>query len=410
MLHDSKAFLAIQRGSDWGDSDSLRSAEAEAGVDFGATRFTGVLKKLVTAASIEWHERQVTITDSAIVFQRVSDDDFSSSEIMDSIPLLEIVQCSKASIDSLPSRSSNMTAIGVQPGSFKDLHQDANTSQSSNAVDHLRTARLKNRSTSMKQAAKLRSSINEKARPVGLVGAGGQIRRHSTMGATASPRAQWLRQVGGASSKDSMKDYIHHIASNVPSHFLLEISTYAEGYNSGRIYRLAASTEGEMDEWLMQLQSALSDARTRHEIQSRKSRISRCLSTTKTIYDSNAVQWAVGFLILVNFSVSIWDAETRLVSSDYDATLFDALEISFTVIFCVELFINLIASGPFAFVQDNWNLMDVGVNLSCWACFPICTHFFTHSSPALPCHVLQLALRMRLRLFTKVCAHASIKF
>ena len=124
-----------------------------------------------------------------------------------------------------------------------------------------------------------------------------------------------------------------------------------------------------MDEWLMQLQSALSDARTRHEIQSRKSRISRCLSTTKTVYDSNAVQWAVGFLILVNFSVSIWEAETRLVSSDYDATLFDALEISFTVIFCVELFINFIASGVFAFVQDNWNLMDVAVYLSCWHLF-----------------------------------------
>lgn len=144
---------------------------------------------------------------------------------------------------------------------------------------------------------------------------------------------------------------------------MIEISTYPEGYNSGRVYRLAADTKDAMDEWLTQLQSAVSDARARHAMQSRTSRLSRCLSTAKTLYDSNAVQWFVGLLILVNFSVSIWEAETRLVSSDYDTTVFDTLEIAFTSIFFLELVFNLIASGPLAFFQDNWNLMDLGVSV-----------------------------------------------
>jgi hypothetical protein len=234
----------------------------------------------------------------------------------------------------------------MQTSSFKDLNQAAESS--AGAVHHLRTSRLKSRSTSMKQAAKLRSlKDGAVGSPRGLVGAAGQLRRHTS-----------------SSRFDPMHSSIHHIASNLPSNFVIEISTYQDGYNSGRIYRLAANTATEMNEWLAQLQAALDDARTRHEIASRRSLLSQILSRTKKIYDSKTVQWAVGLLILINFSVSIWEAETRLVSEDYDATIFDTLEISFTAIFCAELLINLVASGLWAFVVDNWNLMDVVVGFS----------------------------------------------
>ena len=63
-------------------------------------RFRGVLYKMVTATDCNsWHERLVTITEDAIIFQKFGDGGEKTHYVMDAIPLLEITECSRVLVE-----------------------------------------------------------------------------------------------------------------------------------------------------------------------------------------------------------------------------------------------------------------------------------------------------------------------
>lgn len=75
-------------------TETVQSKEKEDDV-----RFQGVLYKMVTATECNsWHERLVTITQDAIIFQKISDKEHQNY-VMDAIPLLEITECSRVHLD-----------------------------------------------------------------------------------------------------------------------------------------------------------------------------------------------------------------------------------------------------------------------------------------------------------------------
>ena len=80
----------------------------------------------------------------------------------------------------------------------------------------------------------------------------------------------------------------------------------------GRIYRLAAKDQEDFDQWMHAIRAAMRDAQARMKLSLQKSKCELLVKKTAEIYSSQAVQMLVGALIVVNFGLSIFEAETRL--------------------------------------------------------------------------------------------------
>ena len=147
-------------------------------------------------------------------------------------------------------------------------------------------------------------------------------------------------------------DDITKIVDNVPSDFLIHIHTEPDGYNSGRIYHLAATSQEDCDTWLHELKTAIVDAKCFREAQSRIGCFSRIRAVALEAYMGSAAQQVIGFLITLNFIVSVVEAELHYGREDAWKSRFDNIEIAFTTFFSIELLLNFIAAGPFRYIQS----------------------------------------------------------
>ena len=79
----------------------------------------------------------------------------------------------------------------------------------------------------------------------------------------------------------------------------------------------------------------------------------------KGFYDSNFCQAAVACLIMISFLCNVVKLEVDPGGANPDLQkTFTALELLFTIVFCMELAVNMTAKWFWLFWEDNWNRFD----------------------------------------------------
>ena len=128
----------------------------------------------------------------------------------------------------------------------------------------------------------------------------------------------------------------------------------------GRIQIFHADSDTDCQEWVKQLQQAIANALLVHR-REQTSLLGRIQMRMKRVYDGDLIQFVVVGIIIANFMANV--VEYELMSTEPDTVQrFNDLDLSFTIIFTVELVANMIAHAdmlPLPFLGDGWNILDI---------------------------------------------------
>eukprot|EP00960_Hanusia_phi_P037328 752875-Hanusia_phi.AAC.1 len=135
---------------------------------------------------------------------------------------------------------------------------------------------------------------------------------------------------------------------------VFHLHTVTGGFNSGRTYILRASSPEVCKSWIL----AIEEARLKElkRINSMYGTIARVRLKCKRFYDSDAVQFSIGFIIFLNFLCSVLNYELLPQPGSHLDHLFNTFEIAFLSIFAVELALNMFAHWFVPFFTDGWNV------------------------------------------------------
>jgi hypothetical protein len=133
-----------------------------------------------------------------------------------------------------------------------------------------------------------------------------------------------------------------------------------EGDDKGRIHYFNAASEQECLKWTMALQEATANARKKY-LSASTSVWARTEIKLRSIYNSDLVQFTVVGIIIANFLANV--VEFELMSEDPAVMQrFDNMDLTFTILFTLELIVNLIAHLDFLpspWISDSWNVLDL---------------------------------------------------
>ena len=158
------------------------------------------------------------------------------------------------------------------------------------------------------------------------------------------------------------------------------VNTIAEGHNSGRTYYLQASSKEHCIELVKSLKTLAKRAREKAEAQTRLARLQLRI---RKVFNAPWFQTTSAILIIAvgstqpciaareqsvlilhpvmqNFLVSIFEAQygSRMTLGNGSSTelgqMTDDLNLAFTIVFILELFINLWAHWPTMFISNAW--------------------------------------------------------
>jgi voltage-gated sodium channel len=140
------------------------------------------------------------------------------------------------------------------------------------------------------------------------------------------------------------------------SHAILVLNTVENGYNFGRIYTLQFKDDIMMEDWNKELQ-ALRRSATRSY--NRRTFISRRQRQIRAFYEDQYVQYAVAFLIIANFFIEATSLQFNYEYDTEQAHFLRQIDILFTMVFLLELLVNMVANLVVRFFNSAWNLFDV---------------------------------------------------
>ena len=129
-----------------------------------------------------------------------------------------------------------------------------------------------------------------------------------------------------------------------------------EGLNSGRPAIIQAPSVELMHEWVDALDTQVQQAIDR--VNAEQTALDRWRTRTRDFYHSDRTQYAIGLVILGSYLMAIGNAQ---MLPDMDAKAeadFYFMEVVFTVIFALELAVNLFGSWFRPFISDGWNVFD----------------------------------------------------
>jgi hypothetical protein len=110
----------------------------------------------------------------------------------------------------------------------------------------------------------------------------------------------------------------------------------------------------------MALQEATANARKKY-LSASTSVWARTEIKLRSIYNSDLVQFTVVGIIIANFLANV--VEFELMSEDPAVMQrFDNMDLTFTILFTLELIVNLIAHLDFLpspWISDSWNVLDL---------------------------------------------------
>jgi hypothetical protein len=140
-----------------------------------------------------------------------------------------------------------------------------------------------------------------------------------------------------------------------------QIRTLRTGYNCGRKYCLQAKSDFQCEELIRLIGSLAKAAKRRRE---KKTLYQRSREKTKKCYDSVWFQLLSAFLIFANFALSAFEAQMveEVFNDDGSRTLLgqnlDSGDAFITIMFALELLVNLYANWFWPFVRSWLNLWD----------------------------------------------------
>jgi hypothetical protein len=119
-----------------------------------------------------------------------------------------------------------------------------------------------------------------------------------------------------------------------------------------------------MEDWNKELQ-ALRRSATRSY--NRRTFISRRQRQIRAFYEDQYVQYAVAFLIIANFFIEATSLQFNYEYDTEQAHFLRQIDILFTMVFLLELLVNMAANLVVRFFNSAWNVFDV-----CIVCISFC--------------------------------------
>eukprot|EP00960_Hanusia_phi_P025633 745786-Hanusia_phi.AAC.2 len=134
-----------------------------------------------------------------------------------------------------------------------------------------------------------------------------------------------------------------------------KIKTIEDGFNSGRTYILKASSESECTDWMQTINEFLVNARKLWRKRLLFIQFKRKLAN---FHDSDGVQVFIALLIAANFAATVTQLELLPPKGSKVYQQLDQLDLSFTILFAVDLAVNMVANFWWKFWRNGWNVFD----------------------------------------------------
>ena len=148
---------------------------------------------------------------------------------------------------------------------------------------------------------------------------------------------------------------------DVDPHCIIVIHTVAGGYNSGRSTVLLAGSVHEANMWVNRLSELSTSAYKAYHKKPDLGRVGNLQRKCAQIYQSNQVQYFIAAIIGASYISALVGAQILPEKGTDAARNMWIVEVTFTVIFTLELFFNLFGAWWRPFVKDVWNWIDTFV-------------------------------------------------
>lgn len=144
-----------------------------------------------------------------------------------------------------------------------------------------------------------------------------------------------------------------------PEEFVL--CTTRTGYHSGRQFLFSCSSQMERERWSESVARILQ--MHLHRPIPPMSTLSKIRRKVRWAYIGDRCQVLLACLIMINFVINICEAHFNGKKTDVLIAVFEKFNLAFTIIFTVELVVNMFATLFLEFVSDAWNWFDFTVVL-----------------------------------------------
>lgn len=139
------------------------------------------------------------------------------------------------------------------------------------------------------------------------------------------------------------------------------IVTAQGGYHDGRHFVLRSESIDAKERWVETVSRVLELYHDTEIVQA--SAFTKVRRKVRWFYVGDRCQIFVACLIMGNFLTNIFEAQFAAEPGSSTASIFDNIDIAFTIIFTIELCINMFATLVREFIIDGWNWFDVVVVL-----------------------------------------------
>ena len=131
------------------------------------------------------------------------------------------------------------------------------------------------------------------------------------------------------------------------------------GMNSGRPVVLKAVSHRDMHGWMDSIHDSVTKAKIK--LEKSRNRIDVWQDHARRFYESDKMQYLAGIMIFASYFTSILDSQLQPEKGSVVESNLFIMEILFTVIFTLELLLNMFGSWFWRFFTDTWNLIDLFV-------------------------------------------------
>lgn len=155
------------------------------------------------------------------------------------------------------------------------------------------------------------------------------------------------------------------------SQCMFEIFTADGGLSNGRSYAFKCESNVERDNWVLGLRRQMVAEHERFLRENHRTNFYKLQRWMKQVYDSEYCSCTGAVMVLVNFIANIVQFEMLPVEGSHELHVFQIVEDVFTVLFTLELSMNMIANWFYPFWSDTWNILDFVVVLISIVAIPL---------------------------------------